>query len=75
MYCVIQPESANVAEPLLIKMNLSLIFKFSVLVNEAVPATDKSPVIVALPFTVNNEPSNVKLDSPLIEPVPVAVNK
>ena len=44
------------------------------LINEAVPATDKSPVITALPVTVKVVPSNVKLVSPFIVPAPVAVN-
>ena len=49
-------------------------FKLSVFVNEAVPATDKLPVTVALPVTVKVVPSNAKLLSPLIVPAPVAVN-
>ena len=49
-------------------------FKLSVFVNEAVPATDKLPVIVVLPVTVKVVPSNAKLLSPFIVPPPVAVN-
>ena len=47
--------------------------KLSTLVNEAVPATIKSPVTVALPVTVNKVPLNDKLLSPFIVPSPVAV--
>ena len=42
--------------------------------NEAVPCTIKLPVMVSLPVIVKVVPSNCRLDSPLIDPPPVAVN-
>ena len=46
------PESANVFEPLLIKINLSFTYKLSELTNDAVPLTVKSPVTVKLLLNV-----------------------
>ncbi len=54
--------------------NLSATSKLVVCWNEAVPCTTKLPVNTWLPVTVKVVPSNCRLDSPLIEPPPVAVN-
>ena len=67
------PESANVFEPLLIKINLSFTYKLSELTNDAVPLTVKSPVTVKLllnvelPVTVTPPAATLK---PLVAPAP-----
>jgi len=67
------PPSPVVFEPEANNTNLSATSKLVVCWNEAVPCTVKLPVMISLPVTVNVVPLNVKADSPLIVPPPVAV--
>ena len=60
MCCIIKPPSVNEVEPEANKANLSAINKLVELLNEAVPATVKLPVIVASP-EISAFPGTVKV--------------